>query len=600
LAVASWSAPALAGPVCQTTVPIALPTGLPALSIKLTDVDGDGLDDQAEDELASCAMPLYHFDSAEPARQSFEPVMLHSVYPDGFSAGGLPKVTVRFAELYAEDGGFIYCATPQPNWCNDHIGDSQAQQLTLLVSGLTEATILDPDPDETGPATFSGTHLEIFASAGKHHAYLGQHVCPGGDLSSCYYSGGFGWEHRDRANGAGATRLPTSVNVGQDEESSFDVCGLPGTTPKGFVNDLGPLGFAGDFVYHPCDDWCGAGGDTCADGEDDWTSFRDDDSEVGSVHDRVVRAASPLTLFFDGSGSKCRYAETTAGADEDQDGIPDKCDACPDAADPDQDFPYQDFDGDGIADDCDNCPYVANDQWDSDGDGAGDVCDNCLIVANADQANHDDDEWGDACDADDDDDGCNDDIDDDDWNDEHVTGWFTSATCNPRSGLTFDFAGVDSDEDGQLDCADDDDDEDGVPDADDSCPIDYGTDRNLCWSYKDCPVQTWWDVCMQGGCEDYLLKAFSHVNPDPTILDVFAARDEALIVAVPDRIGASGLVDLLADARLELWDRGGSFVVEVADLVPESTRTKKGAPEATRVSVHPGEPTSEVAAEAER
>jgi hypothetical protein len=76
--------------------------------------------------------------------------------------------------------------------------------------------------------------------------------------------------------------------------------------------------------------------------------------------------------------------------------------------------PATDTDGDGVPDDDDNCPAVPNpDQADHDGDGAGDACDacldqdadglciaedNCPVVANPDQSDLDGDGRGDVCD----------------------------------------------------------------------------------------------------------------------------------------------------------------------------------------------------------
>lgn len=81
--------------------------------------------------------------------------------------------------------------------------------------------------------------------------------------------------------------------------------------------------------------------------------------------------------------------------DADGDGIGDVCDYCPDVPDVEQD----DSDFDGIGDACDNCPDVANTgQEDSDADEIGDVCDNCPDVANPDQADSDIDGIGDVCD----------------------------------------------------------------------------------------------------------------------------------------------------------------------------------------------------------
>lgn len=79
----------------------------------------------------------------------------------------------------------------------------------------------------------------------------------------------------------------------------------------------------------------------------------------------------------------------------------------------DEEDDVSDVDSDGVADTSDNCPLVANaDQADMDDDGYGDLCDedrdgdgiwnvidNCPDVANANQANADGDHMGDVCDT---------------------------------------------------------------------------------------------------------------------------------------------------------------------------------------------------------
>jgi hypothetical protein len=110
------------------------------------------------------------------------------------------------------------------------------------------------------------------------------------------------------------------------------------------------------------------------------------------------------------------YVDVAASAppDQDGDGVPDASDNCPAVYNSTQ----SDVDGDGVGDACDdsdgdgfmdasdNCVLVVNPgQEDGDGDGVGDVCDNCPVNTNHDQANHDADPDGDACDADDDNDG---------------------------------------------------------------------------------------------------------------------------------------------------------------------------------------------------
>jgi hypothetical protein len=58
-------------------------------------------------------------------------------------------------------------------------------------------------------------------------------------------------------------------------------------------------------------------------------------------------------------------------SDEDNDGIPDTLDNCPNTPNPAQ----EDTDEDGAGDACDNCPVSNPDQRDDDENGVGDVCD---------------------------------------------------------------------------------------------------------------------------------------------------------------------------------------------------------------------------------
>lgn len=130
-----------------------------------------------------------------------------------------------------------------------------------------------------------------------------------------------------------------------------------------------------------------------------------------------------------------------------------------------------DQDGDGHDDDLDNCPAAANsDQANHDGDAQGDACDtdddndgvldgadNCIFATNADQANMDGDAQGDACDNDDDNDGVAD----------------AADNCASISNSNQ----ANNDGDAQGDVCDADDDNDGVADAADNCALIANSDQ---------------------------------------------------------------------------------------------------------------------------
>jgi hypothetical protein len=133
----------------------------------------------------------------------------------------------------------------------------------------------------------------------------------------------------------------------------------------------------------------------------------------------------PLVLDAGITGSLTGLESLTSTIvdDDDEDGVQNGDDNCPDIANADQsdvdldgvgDVCDNDDDNDGILDDDDNCPLDMNvEQTDSDNDGLGDACDddddndtvldgddNCPLIPNTGQSDFDDDGVGDACDED--------------------------------------------------------------------------------------------------------------------------------------------------------------------------------------------------------
>jgi len=213
-------------------------------------------------------------------------------------------------------------------------------------------------------------------------------------------------------------------------------------------------------------------------------------------------------------------------------------------------IPQMDSDCDGIDNSTDNCRFVRNPlQEDVDTDGVGDVCDNCPTVSNPDQLNTDGaSDGGDACDPDDDNDFCLDSQDDKPTQDSSIVGWRLAALCSTSTQDVYGWDGADSDADGLRQCMDPDDDNDGVLDADDPCPIDPGIEQLQCQAAPiSCPVTRLLNVCLLGGCNEFVIRIVSVINP-ALIVRNFTIRAQSILVLYPS---AEQSLEDLEDAVLD-------------------------------------------------
>ena len=192
-------------------------------------------------------------------------------------------------------------------------------------------------------------------------------------------------------------------------------CGPASSAPRTATTRYG-VAADGDFAYLAGDTFGTLPGQTSVGGGSDaYLAKIAPDADGDGVLDSVDNCPNSYNPTQDPNACSCPNQ-----GDSDGDGRGDPCDTCPATA-PAASVDYVgcsqaqvDGDLDAICDPgrsslfcagSDNCPDTANaDQIDSDVDGLGTACDNCPTTAN-DQANHDGDSEGNACDGDDDGDG---------------------------------------------------------------------------------------------------------------------------------------------------------------------------------------------------
>jgi hypothetical protein len=214
-------------------------------------------------------------------------------------------------------------------------------------------------------------------------------------------------------------------------------------------------------------------GDADSDGVGD-NADTDDDNDGVSDEQEVLDGTKPLVADTDGDGindgNEKALGTNPLVADSDADGIGDQQDNCPTSSNSDQ----LDADEDNIGDACE-----AEFDRDDDRDGVkfpageGEIADNCPTDFNPNQADLDNDNIGDVCDPDDDGDDVNDDVDafPNNGNESADTDGDGFGDNSDNCPAISNAAQVNTDGDAFGNVCDTDDDGDEVPDATDQCPL---------------------------------------------------------------------------------------------------------------------------------
>ena len=242
-------------------------------------------------------------------------------------------------------------------------------------------------------------------------------------------------------------------------------------------------------------------------------------------------------------------------SDNDDDGVLNNDDNCPDDANPGQ----ENADGDDLGDVCDTCPNDSSNDMDEDGI-CGDV-DNCPEIANPDQTNQDGDDLGDACDI------C--DLDPD--NDVDKDGLCGDADNCPNDANP-EQENADNDEFGDVCdiCVNDpynDIDEDTICGDVDNCPENANSD------------QTDTDIDGQGDeCDICILDANNDIDEDGVCGDI----DNCPVISNPDQENMDS--DMQGDAcdncplvtNIDQKNSDSDTFGDVCDNCPENTNQDQG------------------------